>query len=171
MSFLQRVYNNAEMYFGVFLIGTMILCLIGQVAVRIFTGGSLAWAEELSRFCFIWTVYIGSSLAAQRAAHVRVSAQFMLAPVRVRLFFRIVADSIWMLFNLFFAYMCTGFVAEALRYPETSPTLGWTVAYVEAVIPLSAFLIVWRTVELYIRHIRKGTLAQLVSIEAEVGLT
>ena len=54
----------------------------------------------------------------------RVTAQFMLMPVKQRLFFRIVADAILIGFNLGLAYLCTGLVAEAIEFGERSATLG-----------------------------------------------
>jgi TRAP-type C4-dicarboxylate transport system permease small subunit len=171
MAVLRRLYDNFERYLSIVLIGVMVACLIAQVGARILWGGSIAWAEELSRYCFIWAVYIGAAMAAQRAAHVRVFAHLMLAPVRIRLTFRIIADAVWTIFNLFLTIVCTGLVLKAIKFPETSPTLGLTVGYLEAIIPLSALLIAWRTVELYIRHYRNGTLETLVSVEKEAGLT
>lgn len=170
MPLLRKFYDNFEAYVCVFLVALMILCLTTQVFVRMTMGSSIAWAEELSRFCFIWTVYIGSSLAAKRTAHVRVTAQFILAPVKVRIFFRMLADTVWMAFNLFAAYHCAGFIANALQYPEVSPTLQWTTAYIELVIPVSFVCMTWRTLEVYITHWRKNTLYKLVSFEAEVGV-
>ncbi|GHV50008.1 hypothetical protein FACS1894168_0570 [Deltaproteobacteria bacterium] len=170
MSIIRCLYNNFERYLSIALIGVMVACLMAQVGARILWGGSIAWAEELSRYCFIWAVYVGAAMAAQKAAHVRVFAHLMLAPVKVRLRFRILADSIWIIFNLFLAFVCTGLVLKSIQFPETSPTLGLTVGYLEAVIPLSALLMAWRTIEFYIRHYRNGTLATLVSVEKEAGL-
>lgn len=163
MPVLRKIYDNFEEYFCAFALSVMIACLAVQVFVRVAFGSGIAWAEELSRFSFIWAVYIGASLGAKKAAHVRISAQFLLAPLKVRLFFRILADIIWMGFNLFFVIHSAGMVSEAFQYPEVSPTLGWTKAYVEMIIPISFALVTFRTVELYITRWRKGTLMELVS--------
>lgn len=165
MSLLRNLYEHLEEWLSSAFLAVMILCLALQVLVRIFTGSALDWAEEMSRFTFIWAVYIGSSLAAKRGAHVRISAQFLLAPIRVRLFFRILADLLWVGFSIFFAVIGANMVAQALAFPEISPTLKITKAYVEMIIPMAFVMMSFRTVELYIRHWRQGTLSELVDLE------
>ena len=169
MSLLRNLYEHLEEWLASSFLAIMILCLALQVLVRIFTGSALDWAEEMSRFTFIWAVYIGSSLAAKRGAHVRISAQFVLAPVPVRLFFRILADALWVGFSIFFALIGVEMVAKALAFPEISPTLKITKAYVEMIIPIAFVMMSFRTVELYIRHWRRGTLSDLVALEKGVS--
>jgi TRAP-type C4-dicarboxylate transport system permease small subunit len=164
MRLLRHLYDNLEEYVCAFLIGVMVMCLILQVAVRMTTGSALAWTEELSRFSFVWGVYIGTALAAKRVAHVRINAQFLFAPVKVRLFFRILADAVWVGFNLFFVFHGCDAVMEALAFPERSVTLGWTKGYVEMIVPLGFAMMSWRTIEVYIKKYRTGTLYSLVSL-------
>ena len=170
MRFMRKLYDNFEAYICVILLAVMILCLTLQVVIRIVSGGSLAWAEEMSRFCFIGTVYLGTAVAAQRLAHVRVTAQFMLMPVKARLAFRIFADLILIGFNLSLAYLSAGFVAEAVEFGEISATLGINIAYVEAVIPIGALLMSWRIVESYLIRMKNGRLYELVGLETEMGI-
>lgn len=152
MGLLKKFYDNFEEIFSSFFLALMILSLSLQVIIRATTGGALAWAEELSRYTFIWAVYIGASLAAKKGAHVCITAQFLLVPKRITLFFRILADTIWCGFNIFFAIHGLAMVEEAFAFPEMSPTMGFTKAYVEIIIPLAFILITWRTVELYIKN-------------------
>lgn len=170
MPFLKKLYVNFETNVCVALIAVMIVCLTLQVGVRIITGSAVAWAEEVSRYCFICAVYIGTAVGAQRLAHVRITAQFMFMPVHVRLVFRIIADVILFAFNIFLAYLCFDIVAESIRLGGMSATLGINVAYVEAVVPIGAVLMNWRILESYYLHWRSGTLAKLVAIETEMGL-
>ena len=83
---LRTIYDNFEEYLCVTLCAGMILCLALQVSIRMIWGSALAWTEELSRYCFIWTVYIGMSLATKRLAQVRITAQFLKMPLKMRLF-------------------------------------------------------------------------------------
>ena len=169
MSFLRQLYEHLEEWLSSTFLAIMILCLACQVLIRMATGSGLDWAEEMSRFTFIWAVYIGSSLAAKRGAHVRLSAQFLLLPVKGRLFFHLLADAIWVGFNLFFVVIGAQMVAKALQFPEVSPTLRITKAYVEMIIPIAFIMMSFRTVELYVRHWRQGTLSDLVDVEKEMS--
>lgn len=170
MSVLRKIYENLEEYLCVFFVALIVVSLSVQVIVRFTLGEAVAWAEEMSRFALIWTVYVGASMAAKRTLHVRVSVQFMAFPPKVRLAFRVLADGIWMAFNLIAAYVCTQVVADSFSYPEVSPTLRWTTAYVEMIIPISCIAVTWRTLECYLVHMRNGTLYRMVSVEEELGL-
>jgi TRAP-type C4-dicarboxylate transport system permease small subunit len=168
--FLKKLYFNFETYLCAALIAVMIVSLTAQVAVRVVSGSAVAWAEEVSRYCFICAVYLGTAVAAQKLMHVRITAQFMFFSVRVRLVFRIIADIILFSFNVFLAWLCFGIVSRSAQYGELSPTLGINVAFVEAVIPIGAVLMNWRLLENYYLHWRNGTLAKLVALETEIGL-
>jgi TRAP-type C4-dicarboxylate transport system permease small subunit len=170
MPFLKKLYFNFETNLCAALIAVMIVSLTAQVAVRVVTGSAVAWAEEVSRYCFICAVYLGTAVAAQKLTHVRITAQLMFFSIRVRLVFRIIADIILFAFNVFLAWLCFGIVSRSMQYGETSPTLGINIAFVEAVIPLSAVLMNWRLLENYYLHWRNGTLEKLVALETEIGL-
>ncbi len=161
MSKLRYVYDHFEEFLSSFFLAVMIGALSLQLLERALVGGAVAWAEELSRYTFIWAVYIGASLAAKRGAHVCINAQYMLFPPKVRLIFRMMADGIWVAFNLFFAVHGMGMVAEAFEFPEVSPTLGIVKAWVELIIPIAFIMMSWRTVELYIKN--RGHLTDLVA--------
>jgi TRAP-type C4-dicarboxylate transport system, small permease component len=162
MRYLKLFYDNFEDYFCELLVAVMIVALVTQFAVRTVTGGAVSWAEELSRYCFVWATYLGASMAAKRAAHVRINAQFVYASTRTRLAFRMLADGVWILFNMFFLYITAGMVREAFIFPEVTATMGIVKAYVEIIVPIGFALMSWRTIELYIRNWRQGTLASLV---------
>jgi len=170
MKIIHKLYSNFEAYISVTLLAVMIISLSMQVIVRVVVGGSLAWTEEVSRFCFISAVYLGMSVGAQRLAHVRVTAQFALMPVKARLFFRLIADIILVGFNLALAYLCIGLTAEAMQFGETSATLGINIAFVQAIIPIGALLMSWRVVEGYLLRLRNGKLYELVALETDIGL-
>ncbi|MCC8189639.1 MAG: TRAP transporter small permease [Planctomycetes bacterium] len=152
MSKLRYAYDHFEELLSSLFLVIMIGALSFQVAVRAVTGGAVAWAEEVSRFAFVWAVYIGASLAAKKAAHVCINAQLLWLPVRVRLGFRMLADFIWCGFNIFFVIHGIEMVRDAFAYPEISPTLGFAKAWIEIIIPVAFAFMTWRTVELYLRN-------------------
>jgi TRAP-type C4-dicarboxylate transport system permease small subunit len=96
MSFFKQLYDNFEEGACALFVAVMVLCLFLQVAMRIAVGSSLAWTEELSRYSFLWAVYVGAALAVKRGGHVRITAQFMFLPTRWRLVFRAVGASPFM---------------------------------------------------------------------------
>lgn len=165
MPLLRHLYDNLEEYTCSFLVGVMVICLLLQVIIRMTLGSSLAWTEELSRYSFIWSVYVGAALAAKRGAHVRITAQFMPLSLPWRLAFRMASDAIWIGFSLYVARIGLDVIAEGFEFPEISPTLGIVKAWVEGIIPFCFVLVSWRIVETYILHWRKGRLVDLVRYE------
>ncbi len=162
MRYLKLFYENFEEYFCETLIAVMIFALVAQFSVRVATGGAVSWAEELSRYCFIWATYLGASMAAKHSAHVRINAQFVYASTRTRLIFRMLADGVWIVFNIFFICITGDMVREAFLFPEVTATMGIVKAYVEIIVPIGFALMSWRTLELYFRKWRQGTLESLV---------
>ena len=165
---LKNFIDNFEEYACSICLGVMILCLSLQVVARMTLGTSIAWTEELSRFSFIWAVYIGGVLAVKRGTHVRITAQFSLLGDKGKMFFRMLSDLIWIGFNIFFFVNSMEMIVESLEYPETSPTLKITKSWVELIIPLCFLLMSLRTVQLYVRHWRAGTMLKLAKYEEGV---
>jgi TRAP-type C4-dicarboxylate transport system permease small subunit len=158
----RNLYDNFEEAFCALSVGVMVVCLMLQVGMRWATGSGIAWTEELSRYTFLWTVFVGAALVAKHNSHVRISAQYLLMPIKVRLLFRFITDALWVCFNLYIAWLSWKVIQSGLLFPETSPVLGITRGYVEMIIPVGFVLMSWRIVEVYIKHFRRGTLANLV---------
>ena len=167
MQLLKKLYDNFEEIVCTFFVGMMIFALTTQTVWRVFTGSSFAWTEELSRYSFIWAVFFAAALAVKRSAHVRITAQFMKAGLRTRLFFRIISDLIWIGFNIFFVFVCWDTIQEGLEFPEISPTLQVVKAKVEMILPFSFLLTSFRIVEDYVRNYRAGTLYSMVNYEEQ----
>ena len=163
---LKKIYDNFEELFCALCMAVMVGCLAAQVIIRVCAGSSLAWTEELSRYSFLWTVYIGAALTAKHNNHVRITAQFLLCGPKFRLFMRLLADALWVGFTLYIAWQSWLVIQDCLEFPEISPTLHIVKAYVEAVIPVGFLLMAWRIVELWIKHARRGTLYELLNEEA-----
>ncbi|MBU1358817.1 MAG: TRAP transporter small permease [Gammaproteobacteria bacterium] len=166
---LRWCYEHFEELLSVTCLAAMVLCLMLQVGMRWITGNGVPWSEEMSRYTFIWATFAAAPMLAKRAAHVRISAQFLLMPPRFRLAFRMVCDAIWVAANLAFAWWSWQVVRGALEFPEISPTLGFARAWVELIIPASFVAMSWRIAEDYLRRWRRGTLLELVREDIEAA--
>jgi len=63
---LYRIYNIGAL---VCFVG-MMACVLFEVVARDILQFPTAWAEELSRFLFVWTVFLGSAAAWHRGVHI-----------------------------------------------------------------------------------------------------
>lgn len=139
------------------LLALLVACLGWQVFMRYVFKSGVTWAEELSRFAFIWTIYLGIALAAKQEQHVRVTAQYLLVPRRLRPLVWLAADLVWVVFNIVFAVQGFGLVQHAFEFPESTPSLGWSAAYLYTIIPIGFVLVTFRILQLYYRGFKNGT--------------
>ena len=54
------------------LLALMAIFVFGNVIMRYFFNSSLTWAEEVSRFLFIWLIFLGSIIAFKDNEHLGV---------------------------------------------------------------------------------------------------
>ncbi len=50
----------------------MVVATFLQVIFRYFFNHPLFWSEELSRYCFVWIVFVGAAIALKHGAHIGV---------------------------------------------------------------------------------------------------
>ena len=159
---LGHLYRNFEQYFCAFLMVLMVFCLGSQVFFRFVLNASLTWSEELSRFAFIWLVYMGAVLGAKERIHIRVTAFHRLFPVVARGWVLPVADLLWVVINLTFAWQGALQVGHLMRFSYISPAMQWNMALIYSVVPFGFLLMSFRILEGYWRDWRAGTLGQPV---------
>ena len=150
------IYENFERYFCAFLMSLMVFCLAAQVFFRFVLNASLTWSEELSRFAFVWAVYMGAILGAKERIHIRVTAFQLVLPRGARRYVILLADGIWVTVNLLMAYQGVLQVQHLVRFTFTSPALQWNMALIYAVVPLGFLLMSYRIIEGHWRDYRDG---------------
>jgi TRAP-type C4-dicarboxylate transport system permease small subunit len=128
--------NSEEIFAGFFLISTVALLFV-QVVLRYFFGRSLAWTEELSRYAFLWMVYIGTSLAAKYDGHIRVTAQLNLVPRQFRRYVLVLADLLWLTFNGYVIIEGIQLLGSMGQYRLVSGAMGWDMRIVFAILPIA----------------------------------
>lgn len=57
---------------GAILMGATVTLTFAQVILRTFFNEPQAWAEEVSRYIFVWVVFLGAAIAIYRDTHIRL---------------------------------------------------------------------------------------------------
>lgn len=83
--------NIAEIGASVFMV-LMFLSTFTNVVFRYVFNSPIIWAEELSRYAFIWLVFVGSAACSKRKRHIAIDGLVQALPVRVRLPLVVLAD-------------------------------------------------------------------------------
>ena len=154
--FTKLLLDNVENYICQFLLSFFILLLfIGIISREVFSV-NISWGEELARFSFVWFVFFGASYAARLAAHNRVTFQFRWFSKKTANYIEAFADLIWIVFNIVIIYKSVFLIKSMLQYPYISPTLGWSMAYIYMIFPLSFSLMTIRIIQVNYLKIVKG---------------
>ena len=127
-------------------LASLVIVLAAQVFFRYVLHTGLSWSEEVSRFTFIWFVYLSASLAAQRGTHIRVTmfTRWFPGGERVAL---LLADAVWIVFNAFVVIAGVLLIQRTMRYPVYSTSLFMPLAAIYSVIPLAHALMILRIVQ------------------------
>ena len=55
-----------------YLLAAVVMLMATQVFLRFGFNAPQAWAEEVDRYLFVWSVYLGSIIALTKGTHIRV---------------------------------------------------------------------------------------------------
>lgn len=152
---MKLVDEHFEEALMVLLMAAMSLLIGLQIFMRYVMGASLSWSEELARYFFIWTTYLGVAFAVRRDAHIRVTMLSDALPPRGQLALRLLSHVI---FGAFAGYvMVQGWfmVEKTFRFGQKSASLGLPMGYVYLA-PLTGFgLVILRLVQAIVLDLRR----------------
>ena len=131
-------------------LAALVVVLAMQVFYRYVLQIGLSWSEEVSRFLFIWFVYVSASYAVQMGTHIRVSFFVDLLPQRMVRAVQILSDVIWVGFNL--AVIISGIllIKSMIEFPVYSTSLVLPLSAIYVVIPLAHALMIVRIVQAHV---------------------
>ena len=152
----MRFLNNIEDYVCRLLLTLFVTLLFVQVVLRTVFGWGLPWIEELSRFAFVWFAFLGAAHAAKLNAHNRVEVHLKLLPKRVYQTIIVIADLLWIAFNIAIVWKSWEVIQGLLEFPYISPALEWSMAYVYMIFPIAFVLLSFRTLQVDYHRFIKG---------------
>ena len=68
----------------IFIMGVMVAVVSAQVALRYGFNNSIDWADEISRLCFVWLIFLAIPLGIRRGAHIGIELLTVRLPPRFR---------------------------------------------------------------------------------------
>jgi TRAP-type C4-dicarboxylate transport system permease small subunit len=70
----------------------MFLATFANVVARYFLNSSIQWAEEFSRYAFIWIVFLGAVVCTKHKRHIGIDSLVKLLPAPVQPWMNLAAD-------------------------------------------------------------------------------
>lgn len=181
--FLKKLifgYDKLEEYMLCASLVLTTLIIFAQIIMRSVFNNSLTWSEELTRYIFIWQIWLGVSIAQKEKQHIKVELLFnFFKGERFRAAIDIVATLILIAFNIFLVVNGSELVRQMYVRNNVSGAMRLPLYIVYAVLPLSAFLLSLRLIGQVAADVRflrgKGAspvlpdVAEAAALEAEAA--
>lgn len=122
----------------------MVVIVFLQVIMRYVFNHSLTWADESSRFLFVWLVYLGGSITVRTGKMVCFDLLLEACKGKMWKIMQIAVTAICVTFLAFVAIW--GVKSLTLTAGEFSPVLGIPMVVIKAIIPAGAVLMIMEQV-------------------------
>ncbi len=134
----------------VILFSIVVIVVSAQVFSRFVMKLSIRWADELSRFAFVWLVYIGGAVTIRDGRNVCFD---LLLDSRKGKSWKIMftmVSAVSMLFLILMTYF--GILVCQTELTESSPIMHWPMAVVCAAIPIGGCLMMLEEICYWLEH-------------------
>ncbi len=125
-------------FFVIVAIGLMLLLTFTQVISRYVFNYTPSFMEELSRYLFVWTVFLSLPLVAKSGGHMAIEALTSRISGSKLKFCRFIGDICTIIFLVVMVWQ--GVRMVQLAHFQTSPAMMLPMSYVYAVIPFGCFI-------------------------------
>lgn len=143
---VKKFLNNFEGWFCGIMLAIMLVLLVMQVVLR-WIGETNTWSEELSRYMFVWLVYVGGSFATQQDSHIRIDLALRVWPQKVRPLAKALGNLLWIAFGVFLLTQSLILVRNSWVGGTYSICLGINMAYAYVGITIGYGLMIIRVIQ------------------------
>jgi TRAP-type C4-dicarboxylate transport system permease small subunit len=137
----------------VVLSSVLVLIVFGNVVGRYVFNYSLAWAEEASRFLFIWTVFIGAVLINEKYEHMHLDILIQWLPGKPGRLMQLLAYVVMLL--VFGILIRGGMIATLESLSWESPALEIPYGLVYSIVPFSCTVMFYQTLVGMVQTLRE----------------
>ncbi|MFV0475834.1 MAG: TRAP transporter small permease [Pikeienuella sp.] len=152
----ERLLNASERLLLILCVTGFVVMFALQVATvffRFVIESSLAFPEEMIRYLFIWTTFLGAAVALRRGAHAAIGVFVKQLPDRAKRAALLAAAGVSLLF--FAILLVKGVELTTRGLAQTAPALGVSMAWAYSAIPVGAAFLVLYTLEIFFTTLRR----------------
>lgn len=128
-----------------------------QVVMRYVFRAPLSWSDEVAVYAQVGLVYFGAAYAVRERAHIRVLAAWWVLPRTAAITLTVLADCLWLGFNLVMVWQGFVLVESFVGQPFYSPALEINLLWPHLIVPFGYALMTARLAQLYLRWARGGS--------------
>lgn len=145
------VVRKITNFIVVFLFTVVVVVVFTQVIARYVVGSSIKWADELSRYAFVWLVYLGGTTTIREGKNVCFDLLLDSFHGKKWKFMFTLVNLASIAFLVFMIYLGV-FVSKSM-ITESSPIMQWPMVMVTAAVPIGGILMFFEQISYYIEHI------------------
>ncbi len=146
-SFLEKLIFGYDKLEEWILCGSLVLTTLiitTQIIMRNI-GQALIWSEELTRYIFVWQIWLGVSIAQKDKAHINVEIiKSFVKNKTVLAIISIIATLIWIIFNIFLVGAGFELVQQMITRGNVSSALRLPMYLVYVSLPISSAILTLR---------------------------
>lgn len=124
----------------VFMLGAIIVLVFADVIARFAFSTSIAVANELARFCFVYMIYFGVSYAIRERRHMRVTVVLDLLPESLRRWTFALAEMVFLIYSVTVCWLGIVITQQAFERGTILSSTQWPMGALYAAIILSGAL-------------------------------
>lgn len=133
-----------------------------QVIMRSVFNASISWSEEMSRYIFIWQIWMGTSIAFKSNQHIKVDLIYnIFKSKRAHKIIETIVDLIWLIFNVFLCYVGFKLLVSMNARGALSSGMRLPLVYVYLALPLSSLILSIRIVLSIFDKFTKNTVEEV----------
>ncbi|WP_277266159.1 TRAP transporter small permease [Prevotella corporis] len=133
-------YIEEKVLIGSLIFNTLLIFL--QIIMRGAFNSSLSWSEELSRYIFIWQIWLGADLAFAYGEHIKVEMIYNWLPgEKAKNMLRILVEAAWLAFNIFLVVKGADLCQSMVSRNTLSSGMRAPLVYVYAALPVASFFL------------------------------
>lgn len=137
MPLLKLVWQNFERWTSISLIAFLSIILFVEVLSRYIFYTSVGWIGEISKFVFIWFIYLSISHVTGKNTHIRVQILDFILPAKWIQRVDLCMNLLWLAFNVLMTWYGLQLVLSVIQYPFKSTILDVSMAIPYSIIPLA----------------------------------
>ena len=123
----KRILKNLDAWFAGFMFAITMTLVIINVFSRYFFNAPIAWVEEVSTSCFVYTVFVGAAWCLRTRQHVGVDLLVDRLPEKGREIVHFLTDIVILVLNSYVTYLSVLFMRSSKV--KTMPILKISVNY------------------------------------------
>lgn len=153
MKVLKWLDEHFEEYLLVIFLVMIACVMMLQIIMRYVFKASLSWAEEFTRYCFVWSVFLSISFSIKKGSMLKIDAVTSLMPKIVQKILSIVVEIIVLIFLGVLLFNAQDVIKSLIKSGQTSPAMELPMYYVYSASIVGFALGVIRSVQAIVKSI------------------